>query len=173
LPRRWVCFGPRTACAGLGHSVDGKWVPADMHHGELLVLQLVAQFEDLKVMKVIHDQALTEDTPKGKAFCELSASFHSECDYAEKSGYSVRQVGNLLRALEAKGYIDVWPRRGSKVPRRRVNRGRLQILLTLRDERVAMRAKTKRDIEQVSIEDAIAEGQELRDREAEYVDGLD
>ena len=36
-----------------------------------------------------------------------------------------------------------------------------------------MRAKTKRDIEQVSIEDAIAEGQELRDREAEYVDGLD
>jgi hypothetical protein len=130
-----------------------QWGLKSLNHSELLLLELVGRHEDYKVLELIHNGKLTEGNPVAL----LSAGWHAESTYARESGYSVRQVTSILAALNAKRYIDVYPRGLGETTRKRVNRDMLAKLHMHLDEHAKKFAKTETDMEFKRINDELNE----------------
>jgi len=150
------------------------WKLGSLNHSELLILELVGLHEDYDILEKIHNGLVKEEmTRDGSSLSEQSAGWHSEATYAYESGLSLRQVSTILKALEEKKYIKIWPRGPRETTRKRVNRAKLAQLLTLNGERIKRNQKTNANMAAKGTADASAEDQQFLDeQEKRYLASL-
>lgn len=111
---------------GRPNSMLRDWKLGSLNHSELLILELVGFHEDFNILERIHNGLVKEEmTRDGSSPSEQSAGWHGEATYADESGLSLRQITTILKALEEKKYIKIWPRGPRETTRKRVNRAKL------------------------------------------------